>query len=321
MRILLLIHGFNALSQRVFVALQAAGHEVSIEFDINDDLTREAVALFAPDIILCPYLKRAIPADIWMRHLCLIVHPGVVGDRGPAALDRAILRGEARWGVTVLQAVADMDAGPVWATRAFDLRGATKSSLYRREVADGALAAIFEALEKVEGKAVPLHPMLPALKQGERAIDWATDDTETVLRKIRAADGVPGLRDGDFYLYDAHKAGLQGEAGAVIATSGPAICRATADGAVWVGHMRAVGAGFKLPATLLVQPDVPEIALDSAAGYREISYREVGDVGYLRFNFYNGAMSTAQIERLLAAYKTACARPTKVIVLEGGDDF
>ncbi|MCF6232790.1 MAG: enoyl-CoA hydratase-related protein [Rhodobacteraceae bacterium] len=321
MRILLLIHGFNALSQRVFVELQAAGHEVSIEFDINDDMTREAVAFFAPDVILCPYLKRAIPDDIWQNHLCLIVHPGVVGDRGPSALDRAILRNEPRWGVTVLQAVAEMDAGPVWASRMFDMQAATKSSLYRREVADAALAAIFEALDKTEGATVPLRPMLPALKQAGRAIDWAVDDTETVLRKIRAADGVPGLRDGGFYLYDAHEASLQGMAGEIIATSGPAICRATADGAVWIGHMRAMGAGFKLPATMLVQPDVPEVAVDSATGYREISYREAGDVGYLRFNFYNGAMSTGQIERLLAAYHAACARPTKVIVLEGGNDF
>jgi len=321
MRILLLIHGFNALSQRVFVELQAAGHEVSIEFDINDDMTREAVALFTPDVILCPYLKRAIPDDIWQNHLCLILHPGMVGDRGPSALDRAILRAEPRWGVTVLQAVADMDAGPVWASREFDMRRATKSSLYRREVADAALEAIFEALEKNQGAPVPLRPMLPSLKQAERAIDWAVDDTETALRKIRASDGVPGLRDGDFYLYDAHEAPLQGKAGEIIATSGPAICRATVDGAVWIGHMRAVGAGFKLPATMLVQPDVPEIALDSDEGYREFSYREVGDVGFLRFDFYNGAMSSAQIERLLTAYRVACARPTKVIVLEGGDDF
>jgi putative two-component system hydrogenase maturation factor HypX/HoxX len=321
MRILLLVHGFNALSQRVFVELRAAGHEVSIEFDINDDLTREAVALFAPDVILCPYLKRAIPDDIWQNRLCLIVHPGVVGDRGPSALDWAILRGDRQWGVTVLQAVAEMDAGPVWASRAFEMRAATKSSLYRHEVADAALAAIFEALDKVKGKVVPLRPMLPSVKQADRAIDWAVDSTETVLCKIRASDGVPGVRDGDFYLYDAHAAALTGKAGEIIATSGPAICRATSDGAVWIGHMRAQDAGFKLPATMLVQPDVPEIALDSATGYREISYREAGDVGYLRFNFYNGAMSSRQIKRLLAAYETACARPTKIIVLEGGDDF
>ena len=327
MRILLLIHGFNALSQRVFVALKSAGHKVSIEFDINDDLTREAVALFQPDLILAPYLKRAIPADIWQNNLCLIVHPGIVGDRGPSALDWAILKGEARWGVTVLQAVDEMDAGPVWASRTFEMTAASKSSIYRRAVADAALAAIFEALEKVEqgGTNVPLRPIVPSVKQSDRAIDWQADTTETVVRKIRASDGVPGLRNGAYILYDAHPAPLKGTiAGEMIATSGPAICFATSDGAVWVGHMRAVAGqqhGFKLPATMLASPDLPEIALDSAAGYQEISYREDGEIGYLRFNFYNGAMSTAQIKRLQCAYETACTRPTKVIVLEGGDDF
>jgi len=326
MRILLLVHGFNALSQRVFVALKSAGHLVSIEFDINDDLTREAVALFQPDIILAPYLKRAIPADIWQNHICLVVHPGIVGDRGPSALDRAILRGETRWGVTVLQAVAEMDAGPVWAHREFDMRAAGKSSLYRREVADAALAAIHEALANIErgGVVVPLRPFLPMLTQRDRAIDWDADTTEKVVLKIRASDGVPGVREGDFFLYDAHPASIKGgDPGEIIATSGPAICFATQDGALWVGHMRAVAGqhGFKLPATRLCSADVPEIALDSATGYQEISYREEGETGFLRFNFYNGAMSTSQAKRLQRAYKAACARPTKVIVLEGGDDF
>ncbi len=325
MRILLLIHGFNSLSQKIFAALEEAGHEVSIEFDINDNLTREAIALFAPDVILAPYLKRAIPADIWQNHFCLIVHPGIVGDRGPSALDRAILRNEARWGVTVLQAVKEMDAGPIWASCEFDMRSASKSSIYRLEVANAALKAVFEALDKVKkgGDIVPLKPMLPAVLQQERMIDWQKDNSETILRKIRASDGVPGVRDGAFYLYDAHRADMSGKAGEILATSGSAICRATKDGAIWIGHMRAKDGEhkFKLPATMLMKLDVPEIALDSEAGYCEISYREQENVGYLRFNFYNGAMSTKQCERLLAAYKKACKRPTKVIVLEGGDDF
>lgn len=334
MRILLLIHGFNSLSQRMFVELRAAGHEVTIEFDINDDLTREAVALFGPEVIIAPYLKRAIPDDIWQNHLCLIVHPGVIGDRGPSALDWSILRGDKTWGVTVLQAEAEMDAGPVWASREFVMCKATKSSLYRSEVADGALEAVFEALEKLEAGEQP-QPLdisdpdvrgglQPAVTQKDRRIDWTRDNTETVLRKIRASDGVPGVRDGDLFLHDGHEAkGMSGKAGEIIATSGPAICRATVEGAVWIGHMRDPDGkhAFKLPATRILSPDVEEIPLDSTQGYQEITYYEKGEVGYLRFNFYNGAMSTQQCERLLAAYQSACQRPTKIIVLEGGDDF
>ena len=111
MKILFLIHAFNSLSQRLFVELTAAGHEVSIELDINDDTTREAVDLFAPEVILAPYLRRAIPRDIWENHLCLILHPGIKGDRGPSALDWAILNDETHWGVTCLQAAAELDAG------------------------------------------------------------------------------------------------------------------------------------------------------------------------------------------------------------------
>ena len=45
MRILFLTHSFNSLAQRLCVELSARGHEVSIEFDINDNVAIEAVAL------------------------------------------------------------------------------------------------------------------------------------------------------------------------------------------------------------------------------------------------------------------------------------
>ena len=34
---------------------------VSVEFDINDRVTEEAVALFRPELVVAPFLKRAIP--------------------------------------------------------------------------------------------------------------------------------------------------------------------------------------------------------------------------------------------------------------------
>ena len=145
MRILLLTHAFNSLTQRLGAELQQRGHEVSIEFDIADSVAEEAVMLFRPELIVAPYLRRAIPESIWSRHVCLIVHPGIVGDRGPSALDWAIQDSETEWGVTVLQAECEMDAGPVWASATFPMRSAKKSSLYSNEVpraegADGEVA-------------------------------------------------------------------------------------------------------------------------------------------------------------------------------------
>ncbi len=335
MRILLLTHSFNSLAQRLHGELTALGHQVSVEFDIHDGVTREAVALFRPDLILAPYLKRAIPEDIWRSHLCLILHPGVVGDRGPSALDWAILRGEATWGATLLQAEAEMDAGPVWASREFPLRAATKSSLYRNEVTEAAVACVLEALARLPdyrvGRWQPRRPeeswARPLLRQTERAIDWARDDTATVLRKIRSGDSQPGVLDLLFgqpcRLFDAHADSAAGAPGQLLGRRGTALVRATVDGAVRIGQVRRSHDGaIKLPATRAF-PEAAEITelADWGDEMSEIRYEEDGPVGYLHFAFYNGAMGTAACDRLRAAIATAKQRPTRVIVLLGGPDF
>ena len=61
MRILLLAHSFNSLTQRLHAELAADGHVLSVEFDIADSVTEDAVALFRPDVVVAPYLRRAVP--------------------------------------------------------------------------------------------------------------------------------------------------------------------------------------------------------------------------------------------------------------------
>ena len=348
MRILFLTHSFNSLTQRLYVELTQQGHDVSIEFDINDAVTLEAVRLFHPDLIVAPYLRRAIPEAIWRQHLCLVVHPGVKGDRGPSALDWAILNGAQEWGVTVLQADAEMDAGPVWASMNFPMRAARKSSLYRNEVTEAAVTAVLQAINRFEtGKFIPEHlnesrsdahgKWQPLVKQSDRRIDWLADDTQTVLRKIHSADGFPGIEDALLgvacQIYDAcEEDTLRGAPGEIVARRHGAVCRATRDGAVWIGHVKKIVPGektFKLPATLVLHDRlgmIPEVtlALDvppARLTYKDIWYEEKTGVGYLHFDFYNGAMSTEQCQRLREAYLHACRRPTRVIVLMGGPDF
>lgn len=348
LRILFLSHSFNSLTQRLYVELSERGHQVSVEFDINDAVTAEAVRLYRPDLVVAPYLRRAIPEEVWRQHVCLVVHPGIRGDRGPSALDWAIIDGEAKWGVTVLQANAQFDGGDIWASADFPMRATRKSSLYRNEVTEAAAAALLAAVERftsssfvpqvlddrdpaVHGRARPL------MSQAQRRIDWLNDDSAAILRKIRSADGAPGVEDEilgqPYLLFDAcGEADLSGRPGEIIARRDGAICRATIDGAVWIGHLRRIDTHektFKLPAVTALGPQagsVPESPLsldvpEDVTTYREIRYAEEGRVGYLYFDFYNGAMSTEQCRRLLHAYRHACARPTRVIVLLGGRDF
>lgn len=357
MRLLLLTHIFNGLTQRLFVELRAAGHEVSVEYDIADSVAEEAVALWQPEVVIAPFLKRRIPESVWSRRPCLVVHPGPPGDRGPSALDWAIVRGDARGGVTVLQATAEYDAGPVWAWRAIELRAdATKSGVYRREVTQAAVEAVFDALARfVPGCAGPQPaPELPArlggwqplMKQAPRALDWAGDDAEALLRKIRSADGTPGivstLFGQDCRLYDAHPACADDLAlasaaapGTPVARRGPALLLRAADGSgAWIGHVRRPredGTSLKLAATRAFAAEcaaLPELDVPlqrPPEQWDELRYREFGvkdaRIGWLEFAFHNGAMSTRQCERLAGALRTLRARPLRALVLAGGSEF
>jgi putative two-component system protein, hydrogenase maturation factor HypX/HoxX len=354
MRILLIASAYNGLCQRTHMELLERSHEVSITLALGDDIVRSAVAAFEPDLIICPFLKEKLPEDVWRNHLCIIIHPGIKGDRGPSSLDWAILRGETEWGVTALAAADEMDAGDIWSTVTFPMRGTSKGSLYRREVTQAAIAATLTTIERfASGKFRPepldyskpdvRGELRPSMKQRDRAIDWSADTTDDIVRKVRSADSSPGVLDRvcgqEVYLFGAHAedrlcGGVPGE---ILAQRDGAICLATADGAVWISHLKRKAAaeagpaaqGCKLPAAMVLGAalaSVPESRADfmPTAGlrtYQEIWYEEHNAVGYLHFDFYNGAMSTAQCTRLREAYRAASARGPRVLVLMGGGDF
>ena len=350
LRILVLVSAHNGLSQRAEIALRELGHSVTVEVVETGEQMERAVDRCEPQLIVCPFLKKMIPESIWTRHRCLVVHPGPRGDRGPSSLDWAIELGMREWGVTVLEANGEFDAGAVWASRTFEMREAPKSSLYRHEVRRAAVAALVEAIDRIaRGAGRPPTPVgdsggqsRPLMVQDDRRIDWSVDSTEVVLRKLRAGEGHPGVLDAvagiEFYLFGGYRESvLHARPGEVIAQRNGAICRSTVDGAVWITHLKQSDTPtrrfFKLPATHALalagrELDVPEVVSPWRGGvpadrtYREIVYQERAGVGYLQFEFYNGAMSTAQCERLRQAYDYARERSLiKVIVLMGGRDY
>jgi putative two-component system protein, hydrogenase maturation factor HypX/HoxX len=344
MQILLICHSFNSLSQRVFVELTQQGHSVSVEFDINDEISIDAVALAKPDLIIAPFLKRAIPAQIWQKHLCWIIHPGIPGDRGPSALDWAILKNKKEWGVTIIQANNVMDGGDIWAYKNFQMpESCSKANLYRHQVSQAAIEALNLALSRLTNPDFKPQTLdydqdfitgneHKLVTQQHRQINWSKDSSELIKRKIQSGDGFPGVLSSfyqrDFFLYDVRdEKKLQGKAGEIIAKSETAICVATRDGAFWIGHLREKNNPFpfKLPAVMLLQGELDSLDTTLCAsedtGYLEINFVQYGQIGYLYFDFYNGAMSTKQCQDLLKALIEAKNKQVKIIVLMGGKDF
>ena len=254
MKILFLCTAHNSLSQRLYLALSRS-HKVTIEYALSDETMLEAVALSKPDLVFCPFLTTFVPKLIYENVLCLIIHPGPPGDAGPSSLDWLLFgddgsvkdpaelleqmdrgkhfEGRSHWGVTVLQADENFDAGPVWAFQQFpiddiDEPSLTKSSLYRGNVTRAAVIATLAAVQRIETAsssnpqrranngpcsarlvANPEYARLsvsdnspfqggptharPLFKASYASFDVTRHSAQLISRRIRCADSQPGV--------------------------------------------------------------------------------------------------------------------------------
>jgi putative two-component system hydrogenase maturation factor HypX/HoxX len=332
-RILLLVSAFNGLTQRLWDSLRLRGHDVAVELYTDPDGVIAAVHYAQPDLVLCPYLKERVPAEVWRKWPTVIIHPGPVGDQGPSSLDHAILDNEPVWGVTALQAVEELDGGPVWTWRTFPMpdEPPRKSALYSGPVAAAAVACALEVVEQAADpsfrptplrdapRLVPGARKRPLLTQADRRFDWASDAVD-IVRAIRAADGFPGIRTvlagHEVSVFDARLGSGVGTPGEIIGRHRGHLLVAAGKGAVWIGQLRRPG-GIKLPATsVLPMHDVPHVQ----DGPQDIWYRRDGLIGELTFSFYNGAAGVDQCRRLESALRHAAQQDTRVLVLRSGPD-
>jgi len=337
MKITLLVTTFNSLSQMAYTKFKDLGHRVDVVYAINYEQMISEVEAFSPDIVVCPFLKKFVPKKIFTKYPTFIVHPGIIGDKGAFALDNAIRKGVKEWGVTILRANEEFDGGDVYAEVRFKMRNSYKASIYRKEVFKSASKALDLLLERIEDKNfTPIKqsntPMHKYLTQKDRAINWESDTTNEIIKKIYMSDSHPGVLDEILgvkcYLFGAHKEDkLKGKPKEILAKRDGAICLGTVDGAVWISHLMEVGK-FKLPATYVLKSRLkgvkehrlPLIFDKSYNTFYEISCDIEDEIAYLYFNFHNGAFRAEQCMRLKYAFEYI-KEQVKVVVLMGGEDF
>ena len=344
MRVLLVVSAFNSLSQRIYCDLRDHGEEVGVTFAINDSQVIEEVTAFKPDLILSPFLKKRIPEEIWTIFPTFIVHPGIPGDRGAHALDWAIMKKEKSWGVTILRANGEYDAGDIYTHSTFTMPKASKASVYRNVVSTLASKLVVELFDSLNDSTFfPMSQQEHSLQgsahlrmtQLDRRIDWESDSTDDILKKIHAGDSHPGVIDTildlECYVYGAHKETiLSGRIKEVLAKREGAICIGTRDGAIWISHLKERKThSIKLPATYVLKDRLKGVREDrlplfvdpKLETFKEITFYQRDEIGYLGFDFHNGAMGAHQCVRLKYAFDYLKQSGIKVLVLLGGSDF
>ncbi len=110
LKIILLSTAFNGLTQRAWLSLREAGHEPSVVLFSSEEEVCRQIEDSGAQLVICPFLKDRVPAQLWRNaeRPVVIIHPGIVGDRGASALDWAISRKLSYWGVTAMQGSSDL---------------------------------------------------------------------------------------------------------------------------------------------------------------------------------------------------------------------
>lgn len=183
-------------------AVQARAEELGLSVRTPVSLRNaEAQAEFAAlnlDVAVVAAYGLILPQAILdaPEHGCLNVHGSILPRwRGAAPVQRAILAGDAKTGVMVMQMEAGLDTGPVRATTEIEIGQQTTGDLTAE------LAELGAELMAVVLNDIAAHPAVPQLDEGityaakidkaETRMDFSAS-AEQVERQVRAFNPAPG---------------------------------------------------------------------------------------------------------------------------------
>jgi methionyl-tRNA formyltransferase len=177
--------------------------------------------------------------------------------RGAAPIQRAILAGDARTGISIMQMDRGLDTGPILAAQSLPIAADdTSASLHDKlaELGAGLIVATLAQLERGQSAARP-QPAAGAtyaakITKAEAGIDWS-EAAAVIERKVRALNPLPGasttIRGVALKIWRARVTPAEGAPGAILEAGPGGIVVACGADALCVEELQRAG-GKRLPA-------------------------------------------------------------------------
>jgi methionyl-tRNA formyltransferase len=137
-----------------------------------------------------------IPEPVLGRAQWLNVHPSLLPRwRGAAPIERALMAGDEETGVTIIELVPELDAGPIAAQRAFPLGPEDDFGTVSARAGQLAAELLEEALSERRLRPQPSEGVTYAekIRPEDRELDWSRPPQE-LLNRIRALSPHIGAR-------------------------------------------------------------------------------------------------------------------------------
>ena len=157
--------------------------------------------LQAAELIVVVAYGQILPAELCatQQRPALNVHYSLLPDlRGAAPVQRALLEGRKRTGITVQYVAQELDAGDVILQREIEIAPEDDTGSLLEKLAVAGVPALSEALRELERGEAPRQPQeharatwAPPLRPEEAAVSW-NQPAQLIVNQIRAFSPYPG---------------------------------------------------------------------------------------------------------------------------------
>jgi methionyl-tRNA formyltransferase len=166
----------------------------------RDAATLEKIASYAPDLLIVAAYGLILPAEALTIPTfgTINVHASLLPRwRGAAPIQRALIAGDAETGITIMQVVPALDAGPILLSKTIPITAQDTGGSLELKLADLGALSIIEALEGlVKGEIRPIDQdaskasYAAKIAREDRPLDWHMPAAE-LARRIRALHPEP----------------------------------------------------------------------------------------------------------------------------------
>lgn len=244
--------GLNVTASAVGELAQRLALPVSKPRTLREESALEPVRNAAPDVMVVAAYGLILPAAALAipRFGCINIHASLLPRwRGAAPIQRALLAGDTRTGVSIMRMDEGLDTGPVFLEKAIEVAPRETAGSLTGRLAELGAQAIVEALARLGTMAAkPQHDSRATyaakVDKAEALIDWRRPAVE-IDRQVRAFDPAPGAftRWGaeTLKIWSAEAIAGHGEAGTVLEASEGRLVVATGAGALALKSVQKPG--------------------------------------------------------------------------------